>query len=36
MTKFNTLQADALALDSHGRLGIKAIALGDFNMLADH
>lgn len=35
MTKFNTLQADALALDSHGRLVIKAIALGDFNMLAE-
>ena len=34
MTKFNTLQADALALDGHGRLVIKAIALGDFNMLS--
>jgi hypothetical protein len=35
MTKFNTLQADVLALDSYGRLVIKAIALGDFSMLAD-
>ncbi len=35
MTKHHTLQADALALDSYGRSVIKAIALGDFNMLAD-
>jgi hypothetical protein len=35
MTKHHTLQADALTLDSHGRSVIKAIALGDFNLLAD-